>query len=41
MTKRKSKQAKTTKEKTLHRKLKIEQHGLHTKPGVFPGAPGG
>jgi len=41
MTKGKSKQANTTKNKTLHRKLKIEQHEPHTKQEVFPGAPGG
>ena len=35
MAKRKSKQAKTTKNKTLHRKIKIEQHGPHTNQGCF------
>jgi hypothetical protein len=42
MTKRKGeKKQKTTIYKTLHRKLKIEQHEPNYKPGVNSGAPEG
>ena len=41
MTKRKSTKGQITIYKTLHRKLKTEQHELHFKPGVHSGAPEG
>ena len=41
MTKRKGTKGQTTIYKTLHRKLKIEQHEPHWKPGMNSGAPEG
>jgi len=41
MTKRKKKKGQTTIYKILHRKLKIEQHKPHQKPGENSGSPEG
>jgi len=41
MSKRKRTKGQATMYKCLHRKLKIEQHEPHKKPGVNPGTPEG